>query len=155
MRNSLPFRVVAAFGESQASNYAGALAFAGFLAMFPMILGALSIIGLAIRDPATEARFQMLILNAFPSNAQPELQNALHGVKQSAGWLGLVSVGGLIWSASGIFSSMECRLTQIFGTTQRNMWRQKLMGLVMMAVLVVALAITVAANEAAGYLSNY
>lgn len=147
--------MVAAFGESQASNYAGALAFAGFLAMFPMILGALSIIGLAIRDPATEARFQMLILQAFPSNAQPELQNALHGVKQSAGWLGLVSLGGLIWSASGIFSSMEFALTQIFGTTQRNMWRQKLMGLVMMAVLIVALAITVAANEAAGYLSNY
>src|SRR3979409_586905 len=106
-RSSVPMRVLAAYGESNASNYAAALAFAGFLAMFPMMLGALSIIGLAVRDPATEARFQSLILQVFPGNAQPDLQNALHGVKQSAGWFGLVSIGGLIWSASSIFSSME------------------------------------------------
>ncbi|MDQ2942257.1 MAG: YihY/virulence factor BrkB family protein [Candidatus Dormibacteraeota bacterium] len=154
-RNSLPFKVVTAFGESQASNYASALAFAAFLAMFPMMLGALSIIGLAIRDPVTEARFQALILQVFPGNAQSELQQAIHGVKQSAGWMGVVSLGGLIWSAGAIFATMEFALTQIFGTKQRDMLRQKLMGFVMMVLLVVALAITLAANSAAGYLSNY
>src|SRR3982074_1060892 len=154
-QHTLPIRVTTAFGESQASNYAGALAFAGFLAMFPMMLGALSIIGLAVRDPATEARFESLILQVFPGNAQPELQNALHGGKQPAGWFVPVSIGGLIWSASSIFSSMEFALTQIYGTKQRDMLRQKLMGLVMMVVLVVALAITAAANAAGGILSTY
>jgi len=154
-RNLVPFRVIAAYGEGHASNYAAALAFAAFLAMFPMILGALSIIGLAIRDPATEARFQTFILQIFPGNAQPELQSAIHGVKQSAGWLGLVSLGGLIWSAGGIFATMEFALTQIFGTKQRDMLRQKLMGFVMMFLLVIALAVTVAADSAAGYLSQY
>ena len=154
-RNSLPLRVLAAFGESQAANYAGALAFAGFLAMFPMMLGVLSIIGLAIRDPATEARFQSLIIQSFPGDAQPELLNALRGVKQSAGWIGVVSLGGLIWSATGIFGAMEFALTQIFGTKQRDMLRQKLMALMMMVVLVVGLGITVAANWAAGYLSGH
>jgi membrane protein len=154
-QSTIPFRVLAAYGESRASNYAAALAFAAFLAMFPMILGVLSIIGLAIRDPATEARFQNLILHIFPGNAQPELQNAIRGVRQSAGWFGLISVGGLVWSASGIFATMEFALTQIFGSEQRNMLRQKLMGFVMMMLLVVALGITVAANAAAGYLSPY
>jgi membrane protein len=154
-RSSVPMRVLAAYGESNASNYAAALAFAAFLAMFPMMLGALSIIGLAIRDPATEARFQTLILQVFPGNAQPELQSAIHGVKQSAGLLGLVSLGGLVWSASGIFATMEFALTQIFGTKQRDMLRQKLMGFVMMVLLVIALTITVAADSAAGYLSKY
>jgi YihY family inner membrane protein len=120
-----------------------------------MMLGALSIIGLAIRDPTTEARFQNFILQIFPGNAQPELQSAIRGVRQSAGWLALVSLGGLIWSASGIFATMEFALTRIFGTKQRNMVRQKLMGFVMMMVLVVALGITVAANAAAGYISPY
>jgi membrane protein len=155
VRNSLPLRVVTAFGESQASNYAAALAFSAFLAMFPMMLGVLSITGLAIRDPATELRFQTLILQVFPANAQSELQSAIHGVKQSAGWLGLVSLGGLIWSASGIFATMEFALTQIFGTKQRNMLRQKVMGLVMMVLLVIALGITVAANSVAAYLARY
>jgi membrane protein len=155
IKKTLPFRVVTAYGESQASNYAAALAFAAFLAMFPMILGALSIIGLAIRDPATEIRFQNLIVQVFPGDAQPELQKAIHSVRQSAGVLGLVSLGGLIWSASGIFATMEFALTQIFGTKQRDMLRQKLMGFVMMLLLIVAMGVTVGANTAANFVSPY
>jgi len=151
----VPVRVIVAYGESQASNYAAALAFAAFLSMFPMILGALSIIGYAIRDAAAEARFQSLIIQLFPGNAQPELESAIRGVRQSAGWLGLVSLAGIVWSAGGIYATMEFALTQIFGTKQRNLLRKKLMGFVMMMLLVVALGITVAANAAAGFLSNY
>ena len=151
-QETLPARVLTAYGESQASSYALALAFAGFMAMFPMILGALAIIGLAIRDPATEAHFQSLVLQVFPDSAQPELQKAVQGVKQSAGWLGLLSVGGLVWSASSIFATMEFALTEIFGTRQRDMLRQRLMGLVMMLVLVVAIVLTVAINALAAFL---
>jgi membrane protein len=148
-----PYRFITAYGESQAANYAAALAFSAFLAMFPMILGALSIIGFAIRDPATEARFQNLILQLFPGNAQPELQSAIRGVRQSAGWFGIVSLVGLVWSASGVFATMEFALNQIFGTKRRAIHRQKLMGFLMVLLLVLALGITVAANDAAGYLS--
>jgi len=151
-QKTVPFRVVASFGDSQASNYALALAFAGFMSMFPLILGALSIIGLAIRDPGTESRFQMLVLQLFPSSAQPELQSALRGVKQSAGWLGFISLGGLLWSASSIFGTMEFALTQIFGTRQRDLLRQKLMGLVMMVLLIAAIVITVGVNALAAFL---
>ena len=146
IRSWLPVRVISAYGASQAGNYASALAFAGFLAMFPMMLGALSIVGMAIRDPATEAQFANLLVQLFPNTAQAQLTDALHGVKQSAGWMGLVSLGGLIWSASGIFSTMEFAFTQIFGTKQRDMLRQKAMGFVMIFLLVVAIAATVAAN---------
>jgi len=154
-QKTLLFRVITAYNESQAGNYAAALAFAAFLAMFPMILGALSIIGLAIRDPATEVRFQNLVLQLFPGSAQPELQSAIHGVRQSAGWFGIVSLLGLVWSASGVLATMEFALTQIFGTKRRAMHRQRLMGFVMMMLLVLAVGITVAANAAAAYLSSY
>jgi len=140
-----------AYGESQASNFALALAFASFMSMFPIMLGTLSLIGLAIRDPQTYAHFQSLILQVFPGSAQPELEQALHGVRQSAGWLGLVSIAGLLWSASSIFATMEFALTEIFGTRQRDMLRQRLMGLVMMLVLVVAIVATVAINAAAAF----
>ena len=151
-QQTIPFRVIKAFGESRASSYALALAFAGFMSMFPMILGALSLVGLAVRDPDTEARFQNLIIQAFPASAQPELEKALHGVKQSAGWLGLLSIGGLIWSASSIFGTMEFALSEIFGTKQRDMLRQKLMGVLMMLVLVAAIAVTAAVNALADIL---
>src|SRR5260370_173021 len=125
-QKTLPARVLTAYGESQAGNYALALAFASFMATFPMMLGALSLIGLAIRDPGTEARFTSLVLQVFPATAQPEIQGALKGVKDSWSWLGVVSLAGLVWSASSIFSTMEFALTRIFGTRQRDMLRQRL-----------------------------
>jgi membrane protein len=150
-QQTLPAQVLMAYGQSQASNYALALAFAGFMSMFPMMLGALAIIGLAIRDPATHAHFESLILQVFPPSAQPELEKAMNGVRQSAGWLGLVSLGGLLWSASSIFATMEFALTEIFGTRQRDMIRQRLMGLVMMLLLVAAIVVTVAINSVAAF----
>ena len=142
IKNWLPIRVLAAYGQSQASNYASALAFTCMLAMFPLMLGVLALIGYAIRDPGLEAKAEALIIEAFPSTAQPQLLDAIHGVRQSAGWLGLLSLAGLLWSASSIFGTMEFALTQIFGTKQRDMVRQKLMGLVMMVLLVVAVGMT-------------
>jgi membrane protein len=149
IKSWLPVRVLAAYGESQASNYASALAFACMLAMFPLMLGILSLVGLSIRDAATEARAQALIIQLFPGPAQSQLLSALHGVRQSAGWFGFLSLAGLVWSASGIFSTMEFALTQIFGTKQRDMVRQKLMGFLMMILLVVAVGVTVMANALA------
>jgi membrane protein len=153
-QNTGAFRVVSAFGESQASSYALALAFASFMSMFPMILGALSLLGLAIRDAQTEAHFQTLILQIFPSSAQPELERAVRGVKQSAGWLGILSIAGLVWSASSIFGTMEFALSEIFGTKQRDMLRQKLMGVLMMLVLVAAITVTVVVNALAAFLAS-
>ena len=141
-----PIRVISAYGESQAGNYASALAFAFMLAMFPLMLGILSLVGFAVRDPATASKGQTLILELFPPSAQPELLDALQGVSRSAGWMGILALAGLIWTATGIFSTMEFALTQIFGTKQRDLVRQKLMGFLMMILLVVAVGLTVAAN---------
>lgn len=148
---TLPAQVVMAYGQSHASNYALALAFAGFMSMFPIMLGALAILGLAIRDPSTQAHIQSLLLQAFPPSAQPELEKAMNGVKQSAGLLGLVSFVGLLWGASSIFGTMEFALTQIFGTRQRDILRQRAMGLVMMLMLVAALVASVGITSVAAF----
>lgn len=141
--------MLTAYGESQAGSYALALAFAGFMSMFPMILGALAIIGYAIRNPSAEANFELVVLQAFPGSAQAELLKALHGVKESAGWLSILSLAGLLWSASSIFATMEFALTEIFGTRQRDLLRQRLMGLIMMVLLIAAIVTTVGVNSAA------
>ena len=151
-RNTMPVRVVTAYGESRASNFALALAFASFMSMFPIMLGTLALIGFAVRDAGTYAHFQSLFVQVFPASAQPELSKALSGVKQSAGLLGVVSLGGLLWSASSIFATMEFALTEIFGTAQRDMLRQRVMGLIMMLLLVSAIALTVLINAAVAFL---
>jgi len=70
-------------------------------------------------------------------------------VKQSAGWMGLLSLAGLLWSASSIFSTMDFAFARIFGTKQRSLVKQKLMSLAMMALLVVVVGFMLAANAVA------
>jgi YihY family inner membrane protein len=102
-----------------------------------------------VRDANTESHMQTVLVQTFPYSAQDELLKALEGAKKSAGWLGLVSIGGLLWSASSIFATMEFALTEIFGTRQRDMLRQRLMGLIMMVILIVAIVVTVGINSLA------
>jgi len=40
-----------AYGQSQGGNYAASLSFNAFLAMFPLILGMLAIVGFVVNDP--------------------------------------------------------------------------------------------------------
>ena len=138
--------MLAAYASSKAANYAAALAFSAMLAMFPLILATLAAVGYLIRDPGTEANFQTLILNIFPAGTQMQMIDALTGAKRSAGWVGLLSLGGILWTASGLFSTMEFSFTQIFGTKQRDLLRQKAMGLLMMVVLAFAIGFTLVAN---------
>ncbi len=152
LKSSMPARLGTAYGQSQASNFGAALAFNAFLTMFPMILGILAVVGLVIRDPATLLKVQRLIVDVFPGDAQPQLLKALEGVKRSAGIMGVVSVAGLIWTGTGLFASMEWALTQVFGTKQRDTVRQRVMGLVMMVLFVLAVIVGVIANSAAAFL---
>ena len=46
LKGSRPVQVIQAYGKAQGSNYASGLAFTAFLAMFPLILGMLAIVGL-------------------------------------------------------------------------------------------------------------
>src|SRR5581483_10917858 len=121
LKRTLPVRLGMAFGASQAGSYASALAFSAFMSMFPLILGVLAVIGLLISDPATLSRVTQTVVNSLPGDQaqQNEILGALQGVKRGAGWLGLVSIVGLLWGGTGLFGSMEWVLCQIFGSKQR------------------------------------
>jgi membrane protein len=149
-KTSWPGRLATAYGQSKAGSYAAGLAFNAFMTMFPLILGLLSIVGLVIQDPDTQQRLQDIITGIFPPDAHEQLKAAIQGVKHNAGLLGLISVVGLIWGGTGFFASMEFALTQIFGTRQRDLLRQKLMGFFMMLVFLAALLLSAGANSLAG-----
>ncbi len=146
---SRPVQVIQAYGSAQGGNYAAGLAFNAFLAMFPLILGILAIVGLVINDPAVQTNVYNGVVSVFPSDAHQQILSALNGVKHNAGILGIISIAGLLWSGTSLFASMEFALTKIFGTTQRDTLRQRLMGLVMVLVFIAAVLLTVTANSAA------
>jgi membrane protein len=150
LKRSLPGRLVTAYGESKAANYASGLAFNAFLSMFPLILGLLTIVGLLIHNPGLEQKLTGAIIGIFPPDAHDQLKQAFQGIKNHAGVLGIISILGLIWSGTGLFAAMEFALSQVFGTGQRNMLRQRAMGLVMMVVFMTGMILAAGANGIAG-----
>jgi membrane protein len=142
-------RLIVAYGNSKASNYAAGLALNAFLTMFPLILGMLSVVGLVVRDPDTRARLEDNLASVFPSDAHSQIVQALGAVHQSAGILGIVALVGLLWSGTGLFAAMEFALGQVMGAAQRGTVRQRAMALVMFLIFLVALIVAVTATSVA------
>lgn len=149
-QKSFPGRLLKAFGEAKAGNYAAGLAFNAFMSMFPLILGLLAIIGLVVRDPHLLERVQSVVISVFPSDAHDALTSTLHGASQHSGLLGIISILGLVWSGSRLFANLEFALGEMYGVEQRKFLRQLLMTMAMMGIFVVALAVSVILNGAAG-----
>jgi membrane protein len=148
LKGSAPARLLSAYGQSQAGNYAAGLAFNAFMSMFPLILGLLSILGLLVHDQQTQERFQATVLGFFPSEAHGALRGTLTGVRRNAGILGVIGILGMLWSGSSLFTSMEFVLGRMFGARQRDFLRQRLMALMMTIVFVVAIVLSVGLNAA-------
>ena len=143
-----PVQVLVAYGQSQGGNYAASLSFNAFLAMFPLILGMLAIVGVIVNDPHAQQAIYSGIVSVFPSDAHAQILLALQKVHRNAGLLGMLSIIGLLWSGTSLFASMEWALIQIFGTKQCDMLRQRAMGLIMVLIFIAAVLFVVGANTA-------
>lgn len=145
---SFPVRLIKAYGQSKAGYHAAGLAFKAFMTMFPLMLGILVIVGLVIRNPHLEAQVRSTLVSAFPADARGTLNATLTGIKRRTGILAILSLGGLLWTGTGLFAFLEFVLNEMFGARQRDFLRQRLMGLVMVAVFVAAVVLAVLANAA-------
>lgn len=141
-----PARLMGAFGSSQAGNYASGLAFNAFLSMFPLILGSLAILGFVTQSASTRATVLAAILGFFPKTAHNELASAFSGLQHNSGLFTVISVVGLVWSGSSLFTSMEFALGMVIGARQRTFLRQRGMALVLTVLFAVALVATVGVN---------
>jgi membrane protein len=147
LRASTPGRVLGAFGSTHSGNHASGLAFNAVMAMFPMILGALAIIGWVVSSPGIQNQAQTAILRALPGRSGIELNAVVTGdLHHYAGLLGIVGILGLLWGVTNFFGSLEFYLSLIFEFPQRSFLRQRAMGAVMMFVLVAGLLIAVLSN---------
>jgi membrane protein len=143
-----PGRLIQAFASSQAGNYAGGLAFTAFVSMFPLMLGLLAVVGIALGDPATELRFETALLGFFPGDAGGALHSTLSGIHHYSGLLGAVGLVGLFWSGSSLFTGMEWALGRMVGARQRDFLRQRAMCLVMTVAFALVVVCVVGINAA-------
>jgi len=132
---------VAAFGRDNATLLAASIAYYTLLSIFPMILGLLAIAGVVFTDPATRDRLVRGIASVFPGSENLILAT-INQVVQGRGPAGIVATLGLLWSASGVFSTINVALDTIWKVPRRrNLIESALLALGL--VLAVGLAFVV------------
>ncbi len=134
-------RLIRRYGEDRADLLASVVAFSVLFSMFPIILGVLAIVGLAVRNPVAQARARDLILSTVPADSALSVMHAIAGASQSAGLLGLLSLVGVLWGGTSLFGTLEAVFDRIYRVNPRSFLRQTLMAVGMMllfALLVVA-----------------
>jgi membrane protein len=93
------------FGNDDATTMAAGVAYYVFLSIFPLILGAISILGYFL--PSTEIQDQLF--NFFRENipgAVNVLQANIERVMSLRGTLGILGIIGLLWAGSGALAAI-------------------------------------------------
>jgi membrane protein len=141
---SLPIRAMRRFLAAQGPNWATIIAWNLFFAFFPMVLLAITAVGLVLHDPGARATIEQQVLAAFPSchvqqssGGTCQIISALDDFRRSTGVLAIVGVLGLVWTGAGLFSAIENGLNSLYQCKSRGFLRQKLMSIAMVIIFVV------------------
>lgn len=152
--------VVRRFSEDGGNNMAAAVAYYGFLSLFPLLLLALSFIGFVLAgDVRGQSEWVDRLTEGIPGLGQIVGQN-IRAVVQARGAVGVIALAGLAWSGTGIVSAAGTALNRIFrvpgygSLVRQTLWRfGTLAALGSLGLLSVAITGSVAAIEASGVLS--
>jgi membrane protein len=147
LMDSVPGRVIRKFLEDQAPNWAALIAWNALFAMFPIVIFAASLLGIALRlfGQANDAVYKT-IFTAIPGDTT-ELLKAVSSVKSQSGVLFIVGLVGLLWGGSALFGVMEQAFALIYHTTPRDFIRQRLIafGMVFLFTILVGIAVATSA----------
>jgi membrane protein len=125
----LSVRTFQAFTQRRGTTYAAAVSYYTLFSFVPLLIFVLSIVGLILRDPETQATVTRAVLEALPTGLSDEVrQTVADGVQEildrisrsEHGLLGLVALAGMAWSASTMFTALRRALNAAFGLPDRR-----------------------------------
>lgn len=127
-----------------ASQYGGMLAYSLFVSLLPLALGVVSLLGLVARGPRRDVALRQMLVEIFPPDLHAPVREALTTASQHAGTIFLVSLIGLAWFSTGLYSTAGFALNQIYALPSRSFWSQRLRGLWLVPALLAAVSGAVA-----------
>ena len=148
------------FSEDDGNNLAAAVAYYGFLSLFPLLLLAMSFIGFVLAgDIRGQSEWVDRLSQGIPGLGQIIGEN-VGAVVEARGTVGVIALAGLAWTGAGIVSAAGIALNRIFRVRgyesffKQTTWRFGTLA-VLGALGVLSLAITgsVAAIPASGALT--
>ena len=147
LKNLFPVRVVQRFIANRGGSQAVLIAWNALTTIFPIALALVAIGGVILGVAGISAdKIASLVANLFPPEQQHAAVDAINGLKQQTGLIGLFAIVGFLWAGSALFGAMEEAFGAVYGTEGRPFVRQKLMALAMMGLFTVLAVVAVASS---------
>jgi membrane protein len=141
--------LVAAWGLMQRNNgsqYAAAITFFSFLALFPLVLLAVSITGFVLYShPQLQQQFFDHITQNVPGPLGDTLKQALQAAIKNRSGVGVVGLVGVLFTGLGWIGNLRAAIDAVWGRTppQLNFLKSKVSNLVVLAGLGVGAVVSV------------
>jgi YihY family inner membrane protein len=130
--------------EDNLTGLSGMVAYNLLLSVFPLALLALFIAGRVLESGDLEQSILQDLQQLFPSAADDTLQRALDRVRESSNALGIVALVASIWIGSSFWGALDTAFCRIYHCRCRSWVEQKRFALVMLVVVLLLMAATVA-----------
>jgi membrane protein len=141
---SFPVRVVKRYLDIQGPNWGTLIAWNALFAFFPIILVAITVLGLVLQDPGIKHNLESQIAAAFPNCRQQmahgghcAIIDALDAFREKTGLTGVIGFAGLLWGGSALFGAMDGGLSTLYRCRSRDFFPQKLMSVGMILLFTV------------------
>ena len=119
-------QVQARVGDEHGGYLAGAISLAGFIALFPLLLLALSIAGF-ISHGHGDVSGSVIRHLGLSGTAAAEITNAMRTAEHSRRATGLIGLAGLLWSGLGVIGALQYAYNQIWHVAARG-FKDRLVG---------------------------
>jgi membrane protein len=98
-------------GSKDISNMAASISYYAVLAFFPLLLSLLAIMGLFLPSASIQKELVNFFSQSIPGS-QSILQNNIPDIIRLRSTLGIIGIAGLIWSGTGVFSSVSSAINR-------------------------------------------
>jgi membrane protein len=148
-------RVQKRYSELNGNHLASAVTLAGFLALFPLLLFGIAVLGFFAANSADLAA-EVVERLGLTGRAEQAVVDAVATARQSRRSASLVGLAGLLWSGLALVAAMQHAVNATWQVTGRG-WRDKLEGLVWLGgagtLLLGSLALSAAVNFLPAFLA--
>jgi membrane protein len=123
------------YHQDHAGRWSTIIAWNALFAFIPIVLVVVTILGLLLAHHGFAQQVESRIASLGQTAAERnEIRAALNGFRQHSGVLAAVSIVGLLWGGSALFTAMDDALSNIYGAAARRFVRKRLRAVAMIFV---------------------